>query len=89
MAYLLGPLRGHLLSHLFTAYHSLLTTHCHQIKSSVLDKLQRDRDDYQEGQARARAQQQALRTMGLDAGATNEALAAATEAWRVEVEHAL
>jgi hypothetical protein len=55
----------------------------------VLDKLQRDRDDYQEGQARARAQQQALRTMGLDAGATNEALAAATEAWRVEVEHAL
>ena len=52
----------------------------------MLDKLQRDRDDYQQGQAAARSQQQALRSMGLDAGATNDELAAATEALRVEVE---
>ena len=52
----------------------------------MLDKLQRDRDDYREGQANARAQQQALRNMGLDADATNEELATMTEALRVEVE---
>ena len=57
-----------------------------EVKSNVLDRLKRDQDGYQEGQAAAKAQQQALRSMGLDASATNDELAAATEALRIEVE---